>query len=101
MSTSQQYAARIQTLHARVADVCPIAGVSVGRWEDKLTWRIDFALIATQAQRTQALDVLGNFDPTVQVRSELATVLDTAMSAIPSIDPRIKAVFIEWRKQIL
>lgn len=32
--------------------------------------------------------------------SDLVVALDTAISAVPSIDPRIKAVFVEWRKQI-
>lgn len=32
--------------------------------------------------------------------SSLAVALNAAITATPSIDPRIKAVFIEWRKQV-
>lgn len=33
--------------------------------------------------------------------SALAQALDAAIGATPSIDPRIKAVFVEWRKQVV
>lgn len=52
----------VQQLHTAVAAVCPIDGVSVGRWNDKATWRIKFAPDATDAQRAAALDVIAKAD---------------------------------------
>lgn len=49
-------------VHAAVAAVCPIHGVSIGRWEDKSTWRIHFKEDATAEQRQAAKEVLQAFD---------------------------------------
>lgn len=49
-------------LHERITAVCPIDGVSVGRKDDKATWRIDFAAGASQPQRVAALAALAAFD---------------------------------------
>ena len=53
----------ISRLHATVAAVAPIAGVSVGDLGDKTTWRIDFDVAATAVQRTAAQAALDAFDP--------------------------------------
>lgn len=42
--------------------VCPIHGVSIGRRDDKTTWRIDFTSEATLAQRVSAQAVVDAFD---------------------------------------
>ena len=42
--------------------VCPTHGVSMGRKNDKKTWRIDFKDEATPAERVAAQNVLDNFD---------------------------------------
>lgn len=47
---------------AAVAAVCPIHGVSVGRSNDKATWRIDFKDEATAEQRAAAQAVIDAFD---------------------------------------
>jgi hypothetical protein len=58
MDTSE--VARI--LHAKIAVVAPIAGISFGRFDDKSTWRIDFDPRATDAQRKAAQSVIVFFD---------------------------------------
>ena len=50
-------------LHKAVAATCPIHGVSIGRRDDRATWRIDFAPEATDAQRVAAAAALAAFDP--------------------------------------
>ena len=42
-----------------------------------------------------------SFIPPPSPPTALAVTLDAAIAASPPIDPRIKAVFVEWRKQIL
>lgn len=42
--------------------VAPVVGVSVGRWDDKRTWRVDFAEGATQDERDAAAAVVAGFD---------------------------------------
>lgn len=42
--------------------VCPILGVSIGRVNDKSTWRIDFTDEATSEQRAAAQAVVDAFD---------------------------------------
>ena len=92
---------RTQTLTDRLRAVCPIVGVSIGTWADRTTWRVDYKLGATDTQRNAAQTILAVFNPSTEdVRSPLAQLLDTAINAIPAIDPRIKVVFVEWRKQI-
>src|SRR5712671_6084445 len=51
-------------LHEAISAVCPIDGVSVGRRDDKATWRIDFADAATAQQKQAAADVVAQFDLT-------------------------------------
>lgn len=40
-----------------------ILGVSIGLWDDRSTWRIDFAPDATEKERQAAQAVLDSFDP--------------------------------------
>jgi len=65
--------------------VCPIDGVSIGREDDKKTWRIDFRDGATAEQRASAADVLAAFDPSgVQepVKRDVLAELDEANAVI-------------------
>lgn len=88
-------------VHEAVAAVAPIIGVSIGIVAEKATWQITFHPAATSAQRADAQGIMAMFDPlTIDTRSALAKALDATFTAIPSIDPRIKAVFEEWRKQM-
>lgn len=52
-----------QSLTIAIAAVCPIHGVSIGRKDDKSTWRIDFKEEATPAQRAAAAQVVAQFAP--------------------------------------
>jgi hypothetical protein len=70
----------IAKLDAAIKAVCPIHGVSIGRWDDRSTWRIDFKGEATPEQRAAAQSVVDSFDPTI-------TQDDLAACAIDRIDP--------------
>lgn len=50
------------TLHAQVSAVCPIEGISIGKQDDKSTWRIDFKEAATKEQQLAARAALDAFD---------------------------------------
>jgi len=52
----------IVVLDQQIKVVCPIDGVSLGRKDDKSTWRIDFKPEATAQQRTDAQAVVEAFD---------------------------------------
>ena len=52
----------LDLLDQAIKQVCPTDGVSVGRKEDKQTWRIDFKDGVTQEQVDAAYEVLDNFD---------------------------------------
>lgn len=51
-------------LHAKLANVAPITGVSIGDEADRSTWTIWFDDAATLEQRAAAQAVIGAFDPT-------------------------------------
>ena len=51
-----------RVLHEKIATVAPINGVSLGRFTDKSTWRIDFKPEATAQQRADARAVVNTFD---------------------------------------
>jgi hypothetical protein len=52
----------IQQLHALIAEVAPIDGISVGDDKKKETWRIDFKSDATDEQKVAAKAVVEQFD---------------------------------------
>jgi len=52
----------IKILDNKIKLVCPIHGVSIGRKDDKSTWRIDFKDEATKRQKADAQTVIDNFD---------------------------------------
>ena len=61
----------IVTLDRTLRVVCPIHGISIGRWEDKETWRIDYKPEATQAQKDAAAAVIATFDPLQKIPGDL------------------------------
>ena len=63
----------INKLDAAIRAVCPIHGVSIGKKDDKSTWRIDFKDEATTEQRASAQAVIDAFDP---VAAEQPTPLE-------------------------
>jgi hypothetical protein len=52
--------------------VAPISGVSIGRPDDKSSWRVDFLPQATQAQRDAATSVIASFDVAATENAERA-----------------------------
>ena len=53
----------IEELDKQLKAVCPIDGVSIGRWNDPQTWQISFKPTATPGQRAAAQAALQRFDP--------------------------------------
>ena len=49
-------------LDQAIRSVCPIDGVSIGRKNDKSTWRIDFKPEAAGAQKLAARNILNSFE---------------------------------------
>ena len=72
-------------LHAKIAAVCPIDGVSIGDPADPKTWRIDFSVSATPAQMAAAQAALAAITPTALVAADNS--IKTAAAAIVVIDP--------------
>lgn len=91
-------------LHAAVAAVCPIHGVSIGRKNDKATWRIDFVLGATSGERADAEAVMAAFNvdaarATEQAKRDRAAAVDAKMRELaeamvddPTLMDKIKRV---------
>jgi len=52
----------IRKLDEAIKAVAPVYGVSVGRKDDKATWRVDFKDEATQAEKDAAQVVIDGFD---------------------------------------
>ena len=48
-------------LDINLKKVCPIIGVSIGREDDKATWRIDFDDSATEEQKQAAMNLVDAF----------------------------------------
>ncbi len=79
-------------LNAAIEAVCPIHGVSIGRKDDKATWRIDFKDEATAQQRADAQAVVEAFDvaaaqlPDPRIVTDeterAACIADTAMTQV-------------------
>lgn len=73
-------------LHAKVAAVASIVGVSLGRVDDKSTWRIDFDPRATDAERRAAQSVIVFFDVIKEKgRAEREEVRDQKIAGLADI----------------
>lgn len=72
-------------LHNQVAEVAPIDGISIGRRDDKTTWRIDFQTEATKAQRKAAQAVVDAFDADAEIEA-VQYIKDRADAGIGSKD---------------
>lgn len=78
---------------ALAAAAIPIDGVSIGRDDDRLTWRIDFRPEATDEQRSVASRLLETFDP------DDVAIVDaerTAQAAREAVSPSVQATII-WQ----
>ena len=71
---------RTAKLDHALAAVCSIHGVSIGRWNDRATWRIDFKDEATKAERAAAQKVLASFVP--QEEKPAVSELDELKAAL-------------------
>lgn len=69
-------------LDAAIKAVCPIHGVSIGRADDKQTWRIDYADDATAEQREAAQSVLVSFNPDAPIISEFVTMRQARLALL-------------------
>jgi len=49
-------------LYSEISKLCPIDGISIGRKNDKNTWRIDFSSTATSEQILAANNFVNNFN---------------------------------------
>lgn len=49
-------------LYDTISPICPIDGVSIGRKNNKTTWRIDFKDSATEQQKNDAFRIIDKFD---------------------------------------
>ena len=72
----------IVELDRQLKAVAPIFGVSIGRFRDKSSWRIDFLPEATAAERTSAQDVLDVFD----VTAEEQKIADAETARVAALD---------------
>ena len=61
MLENKSYTERINKLDSDIKIICPIDGVSVGAWDDKSTWRVDYKVEATTDEKKAAQIVVDNF----------------------------------------
>lgn len=59
----EQLQKAVHVISVAVSAVAPIDGVSIGDFNDRSTWRIDFADNASPAEKAAAADVLATLDP--------------------------------------
>lgn len=90
-------------LHRKLAALAPIHGVSIGRRDDKATWRIDFKDEATDQQKAAASAAFAAFDSAAEEAAEVAEKdralaveakmreLATAMVDDPTLLARLRA----------
>lgn len=52
----------LNKLHRALATVCPMEGIAVGTWDDRGTWRLDYAAGATDVQKAAAVALMTSFD---------------------------------------
>lgn len=66
----------ITDLTRAVSAVCPIDGVSIGRIDDRSTWRVTFQPSATESQRSAAQAALAAFDALASLKASLVSMVD-------------------------
>lgn len=72
-------------LHAAIAAVCPIDGVSMAKLEDRSTWRIDIRRDATPEQIAAAKSVVSTFDldaPPALTQSDYEAAIDRLLANV-------------------
>jgi len=79
-------------LHVAIAAVCPIHGVSIGRADDKSTWRIDYDPEATTEQRSaaetvkQTIDIRQKLDDARNSQQQKAAKREALLSMLEEVD---------------
>ena len=75
----------MNALHTQLtAASIPVVGISIGRKDDRSTWRIDFAPEATDEQKAQAAQIVAAFDVE---RAEHNAGLDAQIAALEAQRP--------------
>ena len=80
----------IEKLSQLISAVCPIDGVSIGRKNDKATWRIDFKE-CTEEQKSAALAVVKAYDFEAEEKAVEYVALRAA--AYPSFADQFDTIF--------
>lgn len=84
----------IQYLTKEIEKLAPIDGVSVGSWQDKDTWRVDYKTSATNTQKQAVNAFIDAFDPTTptpdDVRAEAGRRMIALIGARDATDLAIK-----------
>lgn len=88
------YASESGALHDKVSEVAPITGVSLGKIDDKSTWKIIFKPEATPEQRAAAAQIVREFDPAVDAVAP-KTELQQAKEEIEALKVRLSAVEVK------
>ena len=80
----------IEKLNQLISAVCPIDGISIGRKNDKATWRIDFKE-CTEEQKSAALAVVKAYDFEAEEKAVEYVALRAA--AYPSFADQFDTIF--------
>jgi hypothetical protein len=80
----------IEKLSQLISAVCPIDGISIGRKNDKATWRIDFKE-CTEEQKSAALSVVKAYDFEAEEKAVEYVALRAA--AYPPIVDQLDTIF--------
>jgi hypothetical protein len=77
-------AAKCQSLTDAIRAVCPLDGISIGSWDDRKTWSIQFRPEASEKQKAEGLGVLQSLN------------LDD-VTAAPTLEERVAQLEVDSR----
>ena len=80
----------IEKLSQLISAVCPIDGISIGRKNDKATWRIDFKE-CTEEQKSAALAVVKAYD--FEAEEKAVEYVELRAAAYPSFADQFDTIF--------
>ena len=80
----------ITKLDQLISAVCPIDGISIGRKNDKATWRIDFKE-CTEEQKSAALAVVKAYD--FEAEEKAVEYAELRAAAYPSFADQFDTIF--------
>lgn len=70
-------------LQALLDPICPNDGVSIGRWDDKDTWRLDAKPEAEEQQIEAAKQVMAMFDPWAEHAAHAQAMANSVFNGVP------------------